>query len=63
MSKPKVVDYFAEMRKALPERHISQEEADAFGEAFKRFAEKAKAAGWTPEYIAKLDAERRRSPT
>ncbi len=57
--KPKVVDYFAELRKSHPDRKVTKEEADAFGEAFKRFAEKAKAAGWTPEYVATLDKKGR----
>ncbi len=53
--KPKVVSMTAAWKKAFPDRRITEEEAKASCEAFERFAAQAKAAGWTPEYVASLD--------
>ena len=53
----KLATYSSVMKAALPERFITKDEADAFGQYIARLQAGAVAAGWTPEYVAMLDGK------
>lgn len=58
----KTVSWSAWMKKRFPDRPVTEAEAEAGREAFERLAATAKAAGWTPEHVASLDAATQAPP-
>ena len=63
MSKSKVMSWSEYMKKAFPDQPVTQAAADALQVKLDELAARAKAAGWTPEYVASLDSGAARKET